>query len=215
MDPFTMMAISSLAPTIISGLMGGNQQPGASGVNNINPAQLQPYQTQMLQNAFSPQSGLLDIALNKSNTGVSNSLANRGLANSSLADSTQRQNSTDITNAWLQNETQRQNQALSGVVNANNGSAGIYGAQSADAYQRYLQTQKNTSGIAQGIGSGLGGLASAYMGYQQNQQQQGQYAQLMKMMSGGGMGGAPDPYSYMNSNGYTPGSSQSTMSVGY
>lgn len=196
MDPFTMMAIAQGVPSLINLLSSQPQQPGPSPVNNINWQGMVPYQNQMMNNAFNPNSNLLGISLARAGAGVNNNMVSRGLGGSSLADASLRQSNTDITNDWIKNQTQRESGAYGAAMGGLGAQAGVANMQNQDAWNQYLQSvaQKNTNNA--GIGSllGLGGsMASKFMG---------------------SSGAAPTNGLYANTTGYTGGSGTNPF-VGY
>jgi hypothetical protein len=213
MDPFLAMAIAGAVPGVMN-LINPPQTPPASPVNNINWGAMVPYQNQMLSSAFSPNSNLLNIALAKGGAGVNNSMVDRGLGGSSLADAALRQSNTDITNQWIQNQTQRQTQAYGAAMGGLGAQAGVANMQNQDAWNQYQQQIANKNGAAGGIGSIAGLIAGLASGRPSNgtTNTNGLYASpttfTMPQIGGAGAGGdwssymMPGPNSGSGGNGY-------------
>ncbi len=207
MLPFLMGA----APGLINMFSPQPQMPGPSGVNNINPQALAPYQQQILQSGFNPNQGLYQIASQQALGAENSDLANKGLLYSSGGNQAVAAGQSQLANAFLQSELQRRIQAYNAALGGNQAAASIYGDQNAAAYQNYQSQLGQRQGQMAGIQSLFGGLGGAYGQYQTNQNfQQGQaqnqnnFNQYMGYLNGvntpgptGGMySGPPPPMNY-------------------
>jgi hypothetical protein len=142
----------------------------------MNTPEMQAYRSQMLRNAFDPQSELYQTALNRALATSSRAMASRGLANSGAGLGYTQGMLQDLAAKFLDNQTGRQTAAYNSAVGGLGQMGGLMANMASGQYNaaraNYEDQVRNQMGFAQGIGNIANSALGAY-----------QYQQMMDRMA--------------------------------
>jgi|694.fasta_scaffold13615_13 hypothetical protein len=173
-------AAAAAAPLVSSLLMPRPSAPSGPDYSGImammNTPEMQAYRSQMLRNAFDPQSELYQTALNRALATSSRAMASRGLANSGAGLGYTQGMLQDLAAKFLDNQTGRQTAAYNSAVGGLGQMGGLMANMASGQYNaaraNYEDQVRNQMGFAQGIGNIANSALGAY-----------QYQQMMDRMA--------------------------------
>jgi hypothetical protein len=176
MDPFTMMAIASAVPGVMQAFQQNNTpQNSLSGQSMIPIASYQPYFNSIMANGSNPMAQTYQNASQGANAAMKNNLAGHGVLNSSAGDMALAGLNTNLANAYVGNQMNRQQQALQTVGQFQNGAMqsnlGLGQANNQQGWNTFGGNAQNNQNATGGINSILSGLSGAYGAYTKNNQQ--------------------------------------------